>query len=395
LLAIQQEVRIMNTSSISCPSCGYPVDPNARYCDNCRANLAIAAALAEQRLVPTSTTIPVTFLSPEVLVPRLGEYLNDKGVLKAADLQRALAYQEQFAAQGQPRLLGQVLIELGLANRETIDQAITEQIFQLQFALKQANSQLELRVKQRTAELQDALNRLTELSQLKSNFISNVSHELRTPLTHIIGYIELLLDGSLGSLETGQVQALEVVSKAGEHLEKLIDDLIQFSAAARGELSLQMQVVDVAVLIQKVVDRLSQKAINKHLALQVALDGSSCTVRGDAEKLEWVLNELLDNAFKYTMDGGRVKIAAQENRGLVFISVEDTGIGISEEKRSELFLPFHQLDGSITRRYGGTGLGLALVKQIVEAHGSQIKVSSQVGKGTQFEFSLVTENSTG
>ena len=130
MLAIQQEVRIMNTSSISCPSCGYPVDPNARYCDNCRANLAIAAALAEQRLVPTATTIPVIFLSPEVLVPRLGEYLQDKGVLKAADLQRALAYQGQCAAQGQPRLLGQVLIELGLANRETIDQAITEQIFQ-------------------------------------------------------------------------------------------------------------------------------------------------------------------------------------------------------------------------------------------------------------------------
>jgi signal transduction histidine kinase len=371
------------------------VDPNARYCDNCRANLAIAAALAEQRLIPTASTIPAAYLSPEVLVPRLGEYLQDKGVLKAADLQHALTYQEQLATQGQPRLLGQVLIELGLANRETIDLAITEQIFQLQSALEQANRQLEQHVQHRTTELQAALNRLTELSQLKSNFISNISHELRTPLTHIIGYIELLLDGSLGSLEQKQVQALEVVSKAGDRLEKIIDDLIQFSAAAKGELSLHMQVMDVALLIHTVVERLSQKAIDKQLGLKVALDGSCYTVRGDAEKLEWVLIELLNNAIKYTLDGGKIKISAHENRGLVSISVEDTGIGISEEKRSELFLPFHQLDGSSTRRFGGTGLGLALVKQIIEAHGSHINVSSEVGKGTQFEFSLVIENNTG
>ena len=130
-------------------------------------------------------------LTPEMLVPRLGEALVSAGRISEQDLQAALEYQEQQAAQGRALLLGQALLELHVIDQPGLEQAITEQIIRLRSALQAANRTLERRVRDRTAELQDALKRLSELGELKANFVANVSHELRTPLTHIKGYLEL------------------------------------------------------------------------------------------------------------------------------------------------------------------------------------------------------------
>ncbi len=163
-----------------------------------------------------------------------------------------------------------------MINRETLDQAITAQILQLQNALNVSNQSLKQRVEERTQELRQALERLSELNQLKSNFIANISHELRTPLTHIKGYLDILGDGGLGPLNENQVEALNVLKKAETRLERLIEDLIQFSLAARGDLSLNRGEIEIDKLIQIAVDRSLSKARQQELSLKVNLQRKGC-----------------------------------------------------------------------------------------------------------------------
>jgi len=134
---------------------------------------------------------------------------------------------------------------LKLIDQATLDSAVTEQIIQLRSALQAANRNLELRVQERTAELQEALRRLSELSQMKANFVANVSHELRTPLTHVKGYLELMITGSLGPLTEEQRHALSVSQKSAGKLESMIEDLIMFSLASRGEMSMKQEPIDI------------------------------------------------------------------------------------------------------------------------------------------------------
>jgi signal transduction histidine kinase len=374
---------------ISCPNCDQQVDPQVQDCPHCGATLAIAAILAERKIqtapLSLSLDIPIT---PEMLVPRLGDSLIEKGQLDAEGLQRALDYQKERGKLGKPRLIGQALLELGLIDRETLDQVVTEQILQLQTALQSANRELEARVRKRTLELEQALNRLAELNQLKSNFIANISHELRTPLTHIRGYLELMVDDGLGPLNQQQTEAIAVMHRSEERLERLIEDLIEFSLVSRGDLTLKLVQVDLQEVFDDVVMEYVVKCEEKNLSLNSEVSPDLPTVSGDHQKLCWVLSQFMDNAVKFTNSGGRVQLGARKEGQFVSIYVFDTGIGISQEKIKEIFEPFHQLDGSATRRYEGTGLGLAMAQQIIAAHGSNISVRSKVGEGTYFEFKL-------
>ena len=375
-------------SEISCPRCGQPVDSQARQCSYCGIDLALAAILAEQSLtssIPFSTGEP---LAPEILVPRLGAYLLERGVLTSEDLQHAGEIHKQYAEQGKPKLFGKLLLELGLVDRDTLDQVITEQILKLQEALQQSNRQLEQRVQERTVELQRALSKLSQLNELKSNFISNISHELRTPLTHMKGYLSIFVGGGLGELTPQQEEALDVVMRAEGRLEKLIEDLIQFSLAARSELSLNCNESNIAELIQTTLSRVKQQAEGKKIELKSSFPNELSPVWIDGEKISWVLNQLLDNAIKFTNPGGHVVVEVISEKKMVIVRVTDNGIGIAPDRLNELFQPFHQLDSSDTRRYGGVGLGLALARRIVEAHGSVIRVRSKLGSGSRFEFPL-------
>lgn len=329
-------------------------------------------------------------LSPEMLVPRLGEYLVQKGVISDADLQRALAYQQEVTYKGGQALLGQALIELNLLDRETLDQVITELIIQLRSALQSANRNLEQRVRERTSDLNEALNRLSELSQMKANFVSNISHELRTPLTHIKGYIELLVSESLGPLTEEQRHALTVSQRATGKLEDMIEDLIMFSLSSRGEMSMKLESVDIRRVVSLISKAATRKAEDRGVKLEVNAPNTIPFVQADGEKISWVITQLIDNGIKFTPSGGIVKVELQEEgKNLIQLSVQDTGVGIPQSRMKEIFEPFHQLDGSSTRRYGGTGLGLSLVRQIVEAHGSLLDVKSTEGKGTTFKFPLL------
>ncbi|MEW6400768.1 MAG: ATP-binding protein [Chloroflexota bacterium] len=332
----------------------------------------------------------VTKLTPEILIPRLGEYLVQKGIVSETDLQKALAYQQDQIAHGKTYLLGQALLDLKLIERDLLDQVITEQIILLRSALTAANRSLEQRVKDRTAELNEALERLSELSQMKANFVANISHELRTPLTHVKGYLELLVTESLGKITEEQRHALKISQKAASKLETLIEDLIMFSLATRGEMSIHIEPVDIARLANLAAKFAMSKADERGVMVSVVADDATPQVQADSEKIGWVLNQLIDNGIKFTPSGGRVVVSLKEEANkLLMISVADTGIGIPSNRMKEIFEPFHQLDGSSTRHFGGTGLGLSLVRQIVEAHGSLLDVQSVEGKGTLFRFPLL------
>ena len=331
-----------------------------------------------------------TQLTPEMLVPRLGEYLVQRNYITENDLQKSLAYQQEKMSQGQACLLGQALIDLNLIDRSILDQAVTEQIIQLRSALQAANRNLEQRVQERTSELQKALERLSELSQMKANFISNVSHELRTPLTHVKGYLELMITGSLGSVTEEQKHALEVSQRSTARLEEMIDDLIMFSLTSKGELSIKQESIDISRVGNLVIKTASEKAASRDVTVHAVIDDDIPRVQADSQKIAWVLSQLLDNGIKFTPAGGRVVLSIKFEQGnLVTISVTDTGIGIPASRVDEMFEPFHQLDASSTRRHGGAGLGLSLVRQIVEAHGSMLDVQSVEGHGTTFQFPLL------
>lgn len=374
---------------VACPRCGHLVLSDARNCSFCGIDLALATILVnEEDIEPYKNITPGSPITPEILVPRLGEILIEKGLIQPEELQSALDYHNRLAAEGHPKLLGQTLLELNLVDRETLDLVVTEQILQLQAALRESNHQLERRVQDRTLDLQNALNKLSELNQLKSNFISNISHELRTPLTHLKGYLDLLVDGSLGPLTENQESALSVLLKSEIRLEQLIEDLIRFSFATKGEFTIHIDALSIEDLVNPMVNRMIKQAKAKQISLETKLGEGLPKVKADGEKISWVVLQLLDNAIKFTPAGGWVKVEAQEFDTQVTLSVTDNGIGMSSVHLEEIFEPFHQLDGSTTRHYGGTGLGLALVRRIIEAHGASIKVISETGKGSSFQFSL-------
>jgi len=331
-----------------------------------------------------------TQLTPEMLVPRLGEHLVQRGFINDLDLQKALAYQQEKIVENQGYLLGQALIDLNMIDRAILDQAVTEQIIQLRSALQTANRNLEQRVKARTAELQKALERLSELSQMKANFISNVSHELRTPLTHLKGYIELMVTDSLGPITEEQRHALEISQKSAARLEEMINDLIMFSLTSKGELSIKQEATDIRRLANLAVKSAMEKAGDRDVTVLATVDEDIPMAQADSQKISWVFSQLLDNGIKFTPAGGRVELSIKREAGnLVMITVTDTGIGIPPSRLEEIFEPFHQLDEASTRRYAGTGLGLSLVRQIIEAHGSMLDVQSTEGHGTTFRFPLL------
>lgn len=334
-------------------------------------------------------------LSPEILVPRMGEYLVEKGLVSQEDLTRALQYQEIQRAKGDDRMIGQILVDLGIIDRTTRDSTITEVILQLRVALQEANQQLveanqqlEQRVEERTAELQKALAKLSELNQLKANIVANISHELRTPLTHLKGYLELLLAGDLGPLTEQQHSAISIIERSSDRLGRLIEDLLLFSDSTRDQMHLNKEPFELQSICQSAINKSNHKAKDRTIKLICDCENNMPQVEGDAEKISWVIMQLLDNAIKFTQPGGSVTLRVRHQDQLVKISVLDTGIGIPKNQVEDAFDSFHQLDGSTTRKAGGTGLGLALAKSIIEAHGSTIHVESEVGKGSCFSFSL-------
>lgn len=244
-------------------------------------------------------------LTPEVLVPRIGEVLVRENLLSTEQLNLALERQKIERISGNSIQIGQLLVEMGFITSEVLDQAVTTQILKLHSALNESNKNLEQRVQERTTELEIAYKRLSELTHLKSNFISNISHELRTPLTHIKGYIDLFLSDQSEELNPMIIQGLQVMQRATERLRKLIDDLIQFSAAEIGSMQIELSRVNLVPVAEKAYKRCMVQAEQKEIKLELDCPSINIDVVIDADRIEWVIGQLLDNALKYTP--GKVK----------------------------------------------------------------------------------------
>ena len=242
-------------------------------------------------------------------------------------------------------------------------------------------------------EVQRTLTQLQALDRMKTDFLNAISHELRTPLAPILGYTEILLGGGMGSLPVNAVRGVQAIADSGKRLLNLIESLLAFIRLDQGAMALKREPTDVSALLLSVADAFRARAAERKLTLQVATPDGLPSVSADPQELTMALNHLLDNAIKFTPAGGAITAGARQGTGEdgqpgVEIMVQDTGIGIPAEQQEKIFERFYQADSSLTRQYGGVGIGLAVVKQTIEAHGSHVTVESEPGKGSTFRFTL-------
>jgi signal transduction histidine kinase len=223
-----------------------------------------------------------------------------------------------------------------------------------------------------------------ELERMKSNFLSVVSHELKTPLHSIKGFVDIILMGKTGPVTDLQRDFLGTVQEQTGHLQRLIEDLLEFSRLESGQVRLRPVLMQPAELAMTVVEKLEPLAHKKGLFVTCQLPEGLAEIEADVVRLEQVLTNLVENAIKFTPDGGRVQVRGWDRGATVEIAVIDSGIGVPAEERERVFERFYQVDSSARRRYKGTGLGLTICKHIVSQHGGQIWVQDAEGGGSQF-----------
>lgn len=251
-------------------------------------------------------------------------------------------------------------------------------------ATRHRSATLEQKVVERTQDLQSAMLAAETASRAKSEFIAAMSHELRTPLTAIIGMSSTLLRWSFGDLNERQRGFIQTIYNSGQHLLELINDILDLSQLESRSTVLKLSAFSLTLLAQQTLTTMQEMAEQSHITLE--LDAGVAPGRdrfiADPYRIQQILLNLLSNAIKFTPEGGHVILRIFVDEGSAIFQIKDTGIGIPEDKRSLLFQKFQQLDTSYQRVYQGTGLGLALTKQLVELHGGRITVDSTVGVGT-------------
>ncbi|HLF88117.1 MAG TPA: GAF domain-containing protein [Anaerolineales bacterium] len=231
-----------------------------------------------------------------------------------------------------------------------------------------------------------ALEKQKELDRLKSQFIQNVSHELRTPLAIIRGYAELLDSGDLGEIDISYKDPISTIARRAAMLSNMVDDLIAILEAE--ERSLKKSDFDLGSLIKTMMDEFQISAQNEDISLTTEVAPNLPPFHGDADHLRRVADNLISNALKFTPRGGQVSVSLRVEGDQFVLRVSDTGIGIPDDELERIFERFYQVDGSMSRRYGGTGLGLSLVHEIVIAHQGRISVQSKVNEGTTFTIQI-------
>ena len=227
---------------------------------------------------------------------------------------------------------------------------------------------------------------LKRLERVRQDFVANVSHELRTPIAAILGYAETLQSGALGDAVHGP-QMVDIIHRQSERLSELVSDLLELSRLDAGERPLTVGSVAVSEVVARAAEAVEPRATAKHITITHHV-AAGLAARGEAKALEQVLVNLLDNAVKYTPEGGSVELTARHEASRVELSVRDTGLGIEAKHLPRLFERFYRVDRGRSREMGGTGLGLSIVRHLVSAMGGDVRVQSQLGTGSTFTVTL-------
>ncbi|MFA4935514.1 MAG: MASE3 domain-containing protein [Candidatus Methanoperedens sp.] len=243
--------------------------------------------------------------------------------------------------------------------------------------------------RKRAVEMRLEKERLEYASKAKSEFLASMSHELRTPLNAVMGFSQILNDGTAGELNEKQKRFVDNINKAGDFLLNLINDILDLSKVEAGKIELAPEKMSVPVTIKETLSLIKEKAMKHNVLLKTEFDPELEFMEADKQRFKQILFNLLSNAVKFSKEeGGAVTIIAKKEGDMAQISVSDTGIGIREENVGKLFQKFEQLESGISQKYGGTGLGLAITKQLVELHGGKIRAESRYGEGSTFTFLL-------
>lgn len=252
----------------------------------------------------------------------------------------------------------------------------TDELGDLARALNQMADELELKV-----------DNLEKLDRVRTDFVANVSHELKTPLTSIKGFIETLEDGAIDEKENAK-KFLSIIRKHTERLDNIINDLLNLTEMETGKERIDLTNFDLKALLDEVTWSFTHALSIKKQNLKVDYKGKNFNIKGDKDKIEQVLVNLIDNALKYTRQSGEIKVSLFEEKDNVMFVIEDNGIGISKEHLDRIFERFYRVDKARSREAGGTGLGLAIVKHAISLHNGHIEIDSELGKGTKITVIL-------
>jgi signal transduction histidine kinase len=389
--------------------------PASSKAEACPPELSLALSKAIARLFSAPDLTGLQSLLPAVLVEMLQAQSANLGVQKGDQLQVLASTDKKrvgtslkasedattlvlpLAVDGHPPMSVSVHREAPFGTMERdLSQAIVEAVPGFWTRLEQ-EKQLSHQVEAHQAELRQSefkqeqlREQLVQNERLKAEFVATMSHELRTPLNVVLGFGSLLADEAFGELNPQQGEACQKILESSERLAILINDLLDFSRLQAHTLDFQFASLDVPELLQEIMDDIVPLAEKKGLEASLDVAADLPRLRADPDRLRQTLKHLLDNALKFTPSGGKIGVRAwfEAEDGFLRIDVWDTGIGIPNESMHRLFDRFYQVDSSNTRLYGGTGIGLALVKELVERHGGQVMVDSKVGKGSNFQIWL-------
>ncbi len=225
-------------------------------------------------------------------------------------------------------------------------------------------------------------------NRTKSEFLASMSHELRTPLNSIIGFSDMLHEQSYGELNEKQLRAIGNISKSGKHLLNLINNILDISKVEAGKMELNYNNFELATKFNMIRNLLSPIAERKNINIEIDMDSKLTSICADEDKFVQIMYNLVDNAIKFSYEDSHVIIGARKKGELIEITVKDNGIGIKSDDQNKLFKPFSQVDSFFSKRSHGTGLGLSLVKQIVQLHGGYVWFRSNPGEGSIFAFAI-------
>ncbi|HYE90281.1 MAG TPA: ATP-binding protein [Terriglobales bacterium] len=236
------------------------------------------------------------------------------------------------------------------------------------------------------AQINEELRRLDEL---KSEFLAMVSHELRTPLTAIVGYSRLLIRQVHGPLNAKQTEHQEAIFRSAQRLTDLINELLDVSRLESGRVELAPRPTDARMMVDQAIAVVAVAAQAKRITITNALTAETPPVQADPERLQQILVNLLSNAVKFTPDGGEVTVSAGPHKDQMWLAVQDTGVGIPRDELARIWDPFYQVESTLRRRHGGSGLGLTIVRRLVELHGGLVRAESEgENRGSRFTFTL-------